>query len=325
MNAAAETDPSAPTPAWRGWLVAAVKLAVVGVIVFAVAGAVREAWRELLDEGLQVDPLIAVAAGLVFLIAQAPMAWYWRQTLLALGQPAPILPTAIAYYISQIGKYVPGKAMVVVLRTERMVREGGRGRTIAASVFIETLTLMAVGAVVAAALLVVTTGGEAGERTWLIMLAVGLAVGCLIPTAPPIARWIIERVAPSLEEADTAMRRGLTVPLMLEGWVASLVTWLGLGTSVWLAAWSVGATDAEGWRMAPHWVLTASLPVVAGFLSLLPAGVVVRDGLMLGLLAPVLGEGAALATTIAVRLIWVVSETTLCVILYGGAKRLSRN
>ena len=299
---------------------AAVKLAVVAVIVFAVAGAVRDAWGQLLAEGLQVNPLLAMAAGVLFLIAQAPMAWYWRQTLIALGQPAPILPTAIAYYVSQIGKYVPGKAMVIVLRTERMVRQGGRGRTVAASVFVETLTLMAIGAVVSAALLIMTTGGEASERAWLIALAVGLAVGCLVPTAPPIARWIIERVAPSLEEADTAMRRGLTVPLMLEGWGASLVTWLGLGMSVWLAAWSVGASDAEGWRMASLWVLTASLPVVAGFLSLLPAGVVVRDGLMLGLLAPVLGEGAALATTIAVRLIWVVSETLLCVILYGVSK-----
>ena len=321
MNSLDETALPVDPPEWRGWLVAVVKLVVVALIVFSVAGAVRDAWKQLLDEGLHIDPLFAVPAGLMFLIAQLPMAWYWRQTLLALGQPAPVGRTAIAYYISQIGKYVPGKAMVIILRTERMVREGGHGRTVAASVFIETLTLMAIGAVVSAGLLVVTSAGEVGERGWLIVLATGIAAGCLIPTAPPIARWIIERVAPSLEEADSEIRRGLTVPLMLEGWGASLVTWFGLGMSVWLAAWTVGASDAEGWQMAPLWILTASLPVVAGFLSLLPAGVVVRDGLMLGLLAPVLGEGAALATTIAVRLIWVVSETLLCVILYGVKSR----
>ena len=52
----------------------------------------------------------AVRVGLV------PMAWFWHRTLAALGQPAPWRATLRAYFLGHLGKYVPGKAMAVILR-----------------------------------------------------------------------------------------------------------------------------------------------------------------------------------------------------------------
>lgn len=300
------------------WLILSIKIAVVALVIGVVGGALKEAWQDLSQRELRINYFYAVLSGLTYMAAQLPMAWYWRQTLLALEQPAPWLAANVAFFLSQIGKYIPGKAAVVLIRTERMQRSGGSKRLIAASVFIETLTIMAIGGVVAAVLIsIVHQDNEAPEqRFWLIGLSIFLAVGCLIPTWPPVVRKILALL--SSKKQDMVLRvEDLNYKLMLKGWGVALVTWTGLGLSVFFAAMSVGATEGITSHQFTLWILAAALPSVAGFLSLLPAGVVVRDGLLLLILAPYIGEANALATTLASRLIWIMSEAITCAILIG--------
>ena len=307
-----------PPTVTKRLLILGAKLLVIAVVVLFVGQAARDAWREISEEGISIDPAIAIFSGLAYLLGQAPMAWYWRKTLIALGQPAPFWPSIIAFYISQIGKYVPGKGMVVLIRTERMLHWGGRGRTIAASVFVETLTVMAVGAVLSALLLAFFSpqGETIWNAPWMPLVASCVGLGFLAPTIPPVARWIICRIAPPGGENDRAMlEEGLTFGLAAQGWVASMLAWTGFGASIWLAAWSVGASDLSGWSHTPLWILAAALPVVSGFLTFLPGGLLVREALSLSLLAPLLGEGKALAATLATRVIWVAAESLVCAIL----------
>lgn len=298
------------------WLVISVKLAVVAIVIGIVGGALREAWLDLSQRELHINYTYAVLSGLIYMAAQLPMAWYWRQTLLALEQPAPWLAANIAFFLSQIGKYVPGKAMVVLIRTERMQRSGGSKRLIAAAVFIETLTIMAIGGVIAAVLISIVHKDDEDPTTrlWLIGLSVFLAVGCLIPTWPPVVRRILAMLSSSKQNMILRVD-DLNYWLMLKGWGVALVTWTGLGLSVLFAAMAVEATEGIASQHLTLWILAAALPSVAGFLSLLPAGIVVRDGLLLMILVPYLGEANALATTLASRLIWIMSEAVTCVIL----------
>ena len=316
-----EADAPKDPPRWRAPLLLAAKLAIAAVVIVAAWGAVRDAWDELASRGLTFDCGLALASGVALIVGLAPMAWYWRRTLEALGEPAPLWPSMAAYYISQIGKYAPGKGMVVIVRVQQMLAHGGRGRTIAACVFYETLTLMAAGAVLSALLIWTELPEETPSRRLLIWLSVGFAVGCFLPTTPPVARWLIGRLAPPREASEGEVLRGITPLLALEGWIASLASWFGLGVSTWLAAWSVGASDWDDYRLASLWVLAAALPVVGGFVSLLPAGILVREGLILTLLSRHLGEPGALATAIAVRLIWVVSECVFCAIVFACSRR----
>lgn len=313
---------------------ATVKLLIVVGMIYVVGGALQQAWQDLQQRELSINYGLAILSGVVFLASQLPMAWYWRQILLALDQPAPFVPATIAFYVSQIGKYIPGKAAVVLIRTERMLRSGGSKRLIVSAVFLETLTIMAVGGVLAAVLIALLheeADGESQQRVWLVGLSACLALGCLLPTVPPIARKILLKVAPQEQDAPL-FTTNLNRWVMLQGWGAALITWSGYGVSVWLAAWSVGATggmaEMPGSSQVLIWVLAAALPTVAGFLSLLPAGVVVRDGLMLVLLAPHIGEANALAATLATRLIWILSEVIGCGILVSLVdplwKRVSR-
>jgi hypothetical protein len=96
-----------------------------------------------------------------------------------------------------------------------------------------------------------------------------------------------------------------------------------LALSIWATVRAVGVDGVTPFGQLELWIVAAALPVVAGFLSMIPGGLVVRDGLMvlllgavLGeLLGPVLGDSTALVVTALVRLNWLVSECVACGIL----------
>lgn len=330
--------PDAPPPAAnpKRWLLAALRIVVVAAVVWFVSQTVRDAWAELSARELTLRPLPAVLAGLMIVVAQSPMAWFWRRTLVALAQPAPLWPAVSAYYLSQIGKYVPGKASVVLIRTERLleaVRRGGHAadsqavcaRTVAAAVFYETLTHIAIGSLLGAVLTATVAEGDASTQRGLIALSVGLAAVCLTPTLPPVFAWLLQKVARAREGEVRRERRQLSYGLSALGAACAAVSWLLIGVVVWLAAVSVGAAGVADLARLPLWVLAAALPTVAGFVSLLPAGLLVREALTLLILAPTLGEADALAVTIAVRMVWVITELCVCgSLLVGSAARRAR-
>jgi uncharacterized membrane protein YbhN (UPF0104 family) len=68
----------------------------------------------------------------------------------------------------------------------------------------------------------------------------------------------------------------------------------------------------------------AALAVVAGFLSLLPAGAGVREYVMMTLLAPAFGHVAAVVSAVLLRLVWMASEVLVSVILYPCVRRPER-
>lgn len=311
-------------PSRRRLLLLFAKGAVALLVLWFVARLLRDSLEDFTAADLRPDIALAGLAGVVYIAALLPMAWFWRRTLLALDQPSDWDPVLRAYYLGHLGKYVPGKALVVVLRTGALRSAGGQTASIAASVFAETLTMMAVGGVLASLLLAL--GASERQQPWLMPLALGLALLAAGPTLPPVMRWVISRLQAKdqlAKPADNPAGR-LTWGLLAMGWLAALVTWVGLAGSLWLTIRGLDAGFPLTVEIAIHCLLAVSLPVVAGFLSLLPGGLVVRDGLMLALLTqmPGVDERTALATTILVRLIWLVAEACACVML-EGSRRLS--
>jgi uncharacterized membrane protein YbhN (UPF0104 family) len=73
----------------------------------------------------------------------------------------------------------------------------------------------------------------------------------------------------------------------------------------------------------PLCIATIALAVVLGFVSLLPAGVGVRDIALLQLLGPRLevlspgrGQALALIAVVVLRIIWLLAETILAAVLW---------
>lgn len=312
---------------------AVLKFAFLAVVLAYVAQTFRDGLHDLSQQRLTFSFPHLAAACVVYVLAQAAMATFWRRVLLAVGQPTPASVAYPTFFISQLGKYVPGKASVVLLRASRLhTAEKRRGHAIAyksllvkagASSFYESLCYMAVGSLLAAGLIPFVEG--AATVRWLAPVALGLAAVCLAPALPPVFRWLIARFTSSSGRAELRdrLRESFGYDLAAYGVLAAAIAWVLMAVFLWLVAQSIGMADGletadQLSETLAFWTLAATLPAVAGFVSLLPAGIGVREAVSLALLAPVLGDGGAVAVTAASRLIGVATEVLVCVSLLVG-------
>ncbi|MCA9120699.1 MAG: flippase-like domain-containing protein [Planctomycetaceae bacterium] len=258
-------------------------------------------------------------AMLFYLIGMFPSCIFWWQTLRAMGQQPTLGETVRAFYIGHLGKYVPGKALVVVIRTG-LIRSNRVDTTVAAaSVFVETLTLMSVGAVIAALLLGTILRSDPG----FVLLAIALAIGAGVPTYPPFFRQAlrllqVHRANPDIERALD----GLDARLMVTGWALISTGCLFFGLSLWATAKAIpGEHTLPALSDLPLLVATVSLAMVAGFLSLLPGGMGVRELVMIPLLRPHFGQVVAIAAAVLLRVCWMAAELMIAGILYFAGSR----
>jgi uncharacterized membrane protein YbhN (UPF0104 family) len=262
-----------------------------------------------------IHPGWLVLAGACYLVGLLPCWLFWHRTLHAMGQQPARMESLRAFYIGHLGKYFPGKALVVILRTG-LIRSERCDTTVAAvSVFVETLTMMAVGAFVSAAIL----GTLFHEQVWLLLLAVGLMVCAGGPTLPPVFRRLVRLVGVRRANPDIdAALDGLDFRLMTYGWLTVGLGWGLLGFSLWAVLRAIPGTTDTAVSLFDLPLVTAcvALAMVAGFLSLLPGGIAIREFVIMTLLAPPFGDGAAMISAILLRLLWLLAELLLAAILY---------
>ena len=312
-----------------------VKLAFLAAVIWAAYHTLAAAIGSLREQNWQPNQLRpgwAVIAGIVYLIGQFPCAWFWHGVLIGLGQQVRLPRAARAFYIGHLGKYLPGKALVVIMRA-MLVGELHVKRSLAiVAVFYETFTTMACGAVLAACILIATHR----EQTWLILGSLGLAAVVGLPTVPLLFVRLLRflrlspRSAGGGDDAAVEVVHSIALHrvLLLRGWTTIAIGWVLMGASLWATVRAVGVDDTSFWSHLPIYTATASLAVVLGFVSMLPAGVGVRDLVLLQLLAPLLsemapnkGQALALIAAVMLRLIWLVAESLLAAVLYPlGAK-----
>ncbi len=313
----------------RRWLVWVLRVVVLVLVCLGVSGTVRNALAELSQHEWRLEPAWLLVAGALYAIGLVPMAWFWHRALIALGQPAPWPAVLRAYFLGHLGKYVPGKAMAVILRVAAVRKWVTSMRIAIVSTLLETLTMMSVGAFLAAALAIVVLRLE----LHLSALAAALALAAGLPTLPPIARRLARLGVTRLQQNDHDMRlppstpadidanlHGINLRLLTTGWLAASVCWLflGLSLSAILRAIGVGHLDPIGDQ--PLMVAAVAFAVVAGFASMLPGGLGVRDLVLMQLLVPQCDAANALVAAVLMRLVWLVSELAVCVILYVAAK-----
>jgi uncharacterized membrane protein YbhN (UPF0104 family) len=317
------------SPSTRRWFLWTLRALVLVLVFFGVRGTVLTALDQLSQYQWQVQPIWLIAAGIIYVLGLVPMAWFWHRALASLGQPAPWPAALRAYFFGHLGKYVPGKALALILRVAAVRQWVASIRIAIVCSLLETLTMMAVGAFLAAALSAVVLRLE--PRVASLAAAMALVVG--LPTLPPVARRLarlgVERLKqqheseldlPASVPADIdANLHGINLRLLAAGWLAAISCWTLLGLSLWAILRAMGITlDPLG--DLPLLIASVALAVVAGFASMLPGGLVVRDALLMQLLTPACGAANALVAAVLMRLVWLVSELAACVILYVAAK-----
>ncbi|MBN2577572.1 MAG: flippase-like domain-containing protein [Pirellulales bacterium] len=323
---------SIPSRRFRKWLLPAVKVLIVLLVAWFIRDTLQEAckhfdWKALRfsfsphpsplpkGEGTSFSIFWMFACGGTYLLGLLPAGLYWRHVLRALGQEARLGETLRAYYVGHLGKYVPGKAMVVILRTG-LIRSHRIDTAVAAvSVFYETLTMMAVGACLAAAVVAYQLRGE-HVLFWgsLAMMAVAG-----LPTLPPVFRLVTRALRLGrLGEATQQNLDRLGYRTLLYGWFSMTVLWIIMALSLWTAFRAVGVTQFDFLDHVPEFLAAVALAVVGGFLSFIPGGLGVRDLLLVELLDKLFRLPAAPATLASalLRLVWLVAELLIFAILY---------
>jgi hypothetical protein len=305
-------------PPWRKWLVAAVKLLIAAAVLWWIHRAIAGALEQFRQHPWSLHWGWLTLSAFLYLAGLLPEGLFWRRALRAMGQDAPLGRTLRAYYIGHLGKYVPGKAMVVVLRTGLICGPGVNAGVAAASVFLETLTMMAVGACLGAAVLVFHSA-HGGPLLW---ASLGLMLVAGVPTLPPVFSRLARLAGVGRSDPSVAVRLG-QVPYrtLLWGWAMMILGWGLMGASLWATLKAMGVGGGDLLPSLVRDTAVVALAVVAGFVSFIPGGAIVREGAiakLLVLLAPQVGEPPALVAAVVFRLVSVMAELAISAILYLG-------
>ncbi len=297
----------------RRWIVFAIKLLIVAVVLWLMRDTMKQSWDYLHEHPRPLRPAWLALSGGLYLLALLPEGLFWHWALKALGQDVGLLETLRAYYVGHLGKYVPGKAMVVVLRTGLIQSRRVDTSIAVASVFLETLTMMAVGACIAVPVLAV----RFTNNPVVIAAAVATAVVAGLPTLPPVfsrlARLLgVGRLSPAVAQKLA----GFNYCTLLYGWTAMVCGWIVMGSSLWamLHGLDFPANLGQWWYL---YTAIVAMAVVGGFVSMIPGGMVVREIVFTGLLGPLVGgKEMAAVVAVALRLTWLVAELLISIILY---------
>ncbi len=304
-----------------------------------------ELWRDALKPGT------LATAGAWYVLGLGFSALCWYRLMRALGRRPSFLQSLRAYYLGQLGKYVPGKAYALVLRAD-LARCPGVGAGLAGlTAFYEVFVTMASGALIAAALfalclpppaappdwarLVALVKGEASaeaplDRNLATAFALLLSAPLLAVTFPPVFNRLAQRASLPFRKRDEPLPR-VTLRAWVEGLLLTCGCWLCLGVS--LASLmrglflSPGADLAWGPREAGSIVATMSVVYVAAFLVLVvPGAVGVREYFLMAFLVAAPGVLPSVAghdprrpaelVAAALRVSWTAAELLMAALVW---------
>lgn len=260
---------------------------------------------------------LALACSL-YTIGLGCFATVWHIALRVMSQNPTKTESIGSYFLSQLGKYVPGKALVVIIRSERVCSPRTTVPAAVACVFIETLAMMAVGAILAA-FFVLASDFRSSEPK-LLAISLLLAVGAGVPSAPPVFRGVIRLLTRRRSTSNLREEvNNITTTKMIPCWFVATMGWLFLGGSMMACLASLpDEIMSNPLYPADYGVITASvaLAMVAGFISLLPGGAGVREYVILAMLTINYGIVASTLAAVILRFVWLSTEVLLSAIFY---------
>lgn len=304
-------------------------------------------------EHLTIDPLWLVLAGAAYVAGWLPSVWFMRRLLFESGHPASPLCVARAYYCGHLGKYVPGKAAVVLIRAVLLRERGVPFGAAALATVAETLALMGTGLALTLALATYALPETAWEKLPASLLwlkesrgFVTLIVVLLTLITVPAVTGFAGRIAGKLAQRSMAARRSadsndktaseatsdstgeqsdsapdawslqLSAGLLIQALLAFCGAWFLHGLSLWCVLNSIGDPGFS----FNHWLIctvAASGGTSIGFFVLIaPGGLGIREGLVFATIAPLVGTPLAGAASILLRAVWFATEIGVSGVLY---------
>lgn len=256
----------------------------VAILVFATIF-VASRWTQIADALSHARPGWIVLSLLFAAGGQFAAGLGFRAALAASSRWLPVRDVSRVFFVSQLGKYIPGSVWPIVAVTE-MCRRYGISRRAAAVAGVLALLFATVTAGVFGIVLVLVgaSGGAAG--LWWLVLLVPVAFGAVHPRVVAACvnglLRVLRREPIDLDLSGAALRGSL-------GW--PVLAWLGLGLHCWALVVALGGPALSSLAAS---IGGFALAYAAGVLFVpAPAGAGVREAVLGVALAGIIGTSGS--------------------------------
>lgn len=320
-----ETAAQPPTGPSRRWW-PAIKWTLFAATMYFVGKRAVALWQSSPTTQLHIDAWWLLPAAALYIVGWFPSIWFWHALLKRLDQHAGPYETTRAYFIGHLGKYVPGKALVLVIRGA-LLKDAGVSPVLAAlTAAYETLVSMSASAAIAVALAPIVIPDSLWDRLPPALhflrqqpLLVPLIVAIATVVSTPFSAWLFTRVGrKAVPRGTEAPAVGITASLVLQGVAVTSLSWI-------CNAFSLGCTiqaisdERVNLSQFPVWLASVTLSTFFGFVVLIaPGGLGVREWVLVEVLKdqPTIGGEKAIVAAGLLRLVWFVSELIIAGVLY---------
>ncbi|MFG1689837.1 lysylphosphatidylglycerol synthase domain-containing protein [Nonomuraea sp. NPDC049269] len=267
-------------------------------------------WDETIAAVAALSPWAVLGAFAEVLAGQFCMLLAWRKVLAGLGSPMPLRVTGRIMFVGQLGKYIPGSVWAYAAMMDLGRDHGSPPRRTFACISLSLVINLGVALSIAAATLATQ---QAVRQAWYLLLLVPVIIVCL---HPKVLTWGLNLALHlARKEPLESVLPGRTV-LVAVAWTA--LGWFVYGLHTWLLSgrWDlyVVATGAYAFAWA-----TGLLTFVV------PAGVGVREGAMILVLRPLIGDGPSYAVAVVSRLAFTLGDAVAAGIAFLLGRQASRS
>lgn len=329
------------------------------LVLWYVGAQASKLWDANQDIDVQFEWTYLIAAGVISQVSWLPSTWFWQRLIEQLGeQNVQRYPLIRAYFCGSLGKYIPGKAAVILIRSALLKKQGVSFVRASIASIVEAGAVMLVGCVVTI-VFAMTVMPAASLPAWLqenvprdaaswsgLLVAVAVLIAAMPIVAIP-ANWVFGKITRIVEKRaqlhqssvttdtnrsnnddrpDSEDQAGSTVGRLTWKFlvVASLMfglAWAGHGLSLLLVLRSMNPEilSVDSWTVC---TAAAAAGTSIGFFAVFaPGGLAVREGLIITMLAPSTGGPMAVAAAGVYRLVSLTAECLAALILYVVAPR----
>lgn len=289
---------------------------VIGTLLWFVIRDFSRNWQNVAgyDWRFDVPRLVVSLAGLFGVLAS--MVPIWRLILGLMGHRLPMGTAWRIWFVSNLGKYVPGKIWQVTGMVLMCERAGVPKRVTAVSVVLaQALSTLSGLGIFGAYILV--AGGQIGHM-WGYS-AGGLAVAGILVLHPRVLEWAINLALRAARREP--IRVGFTFWQLLKITGLYLLSWCGYGLALYLFMTSLAPLPPSlVWVIIP----IHAAAYTAGLLVLLvPGGIGVRESILALFLGFHLPQAVAISSAWLSR-IWFTVGELVCLAIAGGVGRPGR-
>ena len=281
----------------------AIKLSFFTVVAFFIARYTYINWETIKGQVWQVDWMFFSLSLFFGWLAFLAIVELWRQTLMICGLNFSYRKAWNIWYMTLLAKYVPGKVWVTLTLIYSTARTGSSlaKSTAAAALFI---CMSFVG--LAEAFLITLPWWGILPSDYFIVFAILVLVIAGLLIHPKIFRvlfrFILERIDRSV--VDIEMRHSQLFKLALMSAFVCLIQ----GVSFAVFARTLASF---GWNTLPLLIGAFNISILFGIVSFFaPAGLGVREGVLLAILSGAFAPGAAFMVSIGARLWFTIAEMT---------------